>query len=207
MNRRFLIPAFLLAMIVAATGIVIWTYDGPASAPQSLSSSQAKLAWQLRSQANTLIQGRKFLEAERVLSRLLKLEPDNVSAQRLLAVCCYENGQYDRAADLFRFFLIRNGGDAAARNNLGMTLIRMRNIEAGITELLRALRRDGKTPYFEYNISRAYRELGRMDKAEEYYLRAVENSKGNSSLPPDVICIPRNNWVAPVQSEVTDEQD
>ena len=74
MNRRFLIPAFLLAMIVAATGIVIWTYDGPASAPQSLSSSQAKLAWQLRSQANTLIQGRKFLEAERVLSRLLKLE-------------------------------------------------------------------------------------------------------------------------------------
>lgn len=104
MNRRFLIPAFLLAMIVAATGIVIWTYDGPASAPQSLSSSQAKLAWQLRSQANTLIQGRKFLEAERVLSRLLKLEPDNVSAQRLLAVCCYENGQYDRAADLFRFF-------------------------------------------------------------------------------------------------------
>lgn len=88
-----------------------------------------------------------------------------------------------------------------------MTLIRMRNIEAGITELLRALRKDGKTPYFEYNISRAYRELGRMDKAEEYYLRAVENSKGNSSLPPDVICIPRNNWVAPVQSEVTDEQD
>ena len=207
MNRRLLIPAFLLAMIVAATGIVIWTYDGPASAPQGLSSAQAKLAWQLRSQANTLIQGRKFLEAERVLTRLLKLEPDNISAQRLLAVCCYENGQYERAADLFRVFLIRNGEDAAARNNLGMTLIRMRNIEAGITELLRARGKDGKTPYFEYNISRAYRELGRMDKAEEYYLRAVENSRSNSALPPDVICIPRNNWVAPVQNEVTDEQD
>lgn len=207
MNRRFLIPALLLAAIVAATGIVIWTYNGPAAVPQSFSSAQTKLAWQLRSQANTLIQGRKFLEAERVLTRLLKLEPDNVSARRLLAVCCYENGQYERAADLFRVFLIRNGEDVAARNNLGMTLIRMRSIEAGITELLRALRKDGKAPYFEYNISRAYRELGRMDKAEEYYIRAVEHSKVNSSLPPDVICIPRNNWVTPVQSEVTDEQD
>ena len=74
----------VLVAIAAATGIVIITYDGPENDnADPLRASRARSAWQLFSQARTLIATGHYQEAERILARQLRLYPESVMAQRL----------------------------------------------------------------------------------------------------------------------------
>ncbi len=209
MNKyRFIIMATALVMTVASTGIVIGTYEGPPPQPQTKLTEQAKIVWELYNQAEILLQDQQYQEAERLLARLLKIDPDNNQAQRLLAVCYYHNRRYQQAADMFRLFLIRNPEDVTARNNLGMALLQLHNIEAGIIELLRALHHGGEVAYLEYNLSYAFRELDDLNRAQDFYRRAILHDDDDAPYRQlDLISTPRENWIPPNQDRNAHEQD
>ena len=190
MKRPLVIMICVLVAIVAATGIVIITYDGPETDNvDPLRASRARSAWQLFSQAKTLIATGHYQEAERILARQLRLYPESVMALRLHGRAKYELGEYAEAADIFRLLIARDPQDAISRNNLGQCLIRMQWIEAGIKELLHAREIAPGTPFIDENLMQAYLVLGDVKKASQYRFSA-EKIRSNAQLrlePMDAI--------------------
>lgn len=211
MKRPLIIMICVLVAIAAATGIVIITYDGPENDnADPLRASRARSAWQLFSQARTLIATGHYQEAERILARQLRLYPESVMAQRLHGRAKYELGEYAEAADIFRQLIARDPQDAVSRNNLGQCLIRMQWIEAGIKELLHARELAPGTPFIDENLMQAYLALGDVKNASRYRFSA-ETIRSNAQLrvePADAIRFSELPEAADEpESEFEDEQN
>lgn len=211
MKRPLIIMICVLVAIAAATGIVIITYDGPENDnADPLRASRTRSAWQLFSQARTLIATGHYQEAERILARQLRLYPESVMAQRLHGRAKYELGEYAEAADIFRQLIARDPQDAVSRNNLGQCLIRMQWIEAGIKELLHARELAPGTPFIDENLMQAYLALGDVKNASRYRFSA-ETIRSNAQLrvePADAIRFSELPEAADEpESEFEDEQN
>ena len=180
----------ILVAIAAATGAVIITYDSPGRENEEyLRLSRARTVWHLLNQANNLTNSNRWVEAERVLNRLLRLEPENLSARRMYARVKYEVGDYAEAAQLYRLLIAGSPQDAVLRNNLGQALIRMRWIEAGLKELLNARSLSPGALYIEENLAAAYRMLGDEESAAQYNVSAsvTRMEEPLRVEPPDAI--------------------
>ncbi len=180
-----------LTMTVAATGIVIITYDVPDDVNSArLRQSRLQTAWHLQTQAKTLMNAGRFREAERLLARSLRTEPDNNTAKRLYARTLYELGNYSAAADIFRQQLARNPQDAVSCNNLGMCLVRMQWFEAGIKELLRARELETEALFIEENLADSYAVLGDVKNEKKHRINAeyIRNTQKLTIAPADAIC-------------------
>jgi len=191
--KLFLMGSVLLG-IVLLTAILIHGYDRPGPVDRQRTKIQyPQILRQLLKQSAHLSAQKRYPEAERSLKRVLSFDHDNLIAQKMLGNVYLMSNRYYDAANMFRAILARNPKDPAARNNLGLAMIRMQWYEAGIRELLTARAIDPNQPGIDLNLSRAYEELGDAGKAA-YYRKLSEKSAEKLHHPTE------KPKTAPVQS-------
>ena len=133
-NRgRFFVLLGLLIVVAGATGAVIFTHPNEASIPITPPGMQIFFHWKNR--IASLVREGRFAEAEQLALRMRHVFPYQHFPDYLLGRICYETGRYDEAAAIFRMLLLRSPGDAIARNNLGMTLLRLQRYEQSLREV------------------------------------------------------------------------
>ena len=188
-----------LTATAAATVAVISSYDAPP--PRQVNgdlTARPRMIWQLRTRANSLIESKNFPAALLMLNRLVRLEPENASVQRLQVRTLHETGRNDDAILTCRELLAGNPDDAVTRNNLGMLLVENGSYEAGIKELHKAHTLAPENEFIDYNLSRAYQALGDLPEARISFARAERHRRKPLTVaPPDLIAVPRAEWRAP----------
>ena len=96
----------------------------------------------------------RFAEAEPLVLRMRRTFPQEPFPDRVLGRIYYETGRFAEAAALFQVLLLRSPSDAVARNNLGMTLLRLMRYEQSLRELRTAARLKPGEGYVRYNLER-----------------------------------------------------
>ncbi len=189
MNSRFLILLGVLLLVAAATVLVISTYSAPVPEVRQ-PPPPPRLLWQLRNQVGNLMEARNFPEAQIVLARLLRLDPESSANRRLMTRLLYENHHHAEAVSLCRELLAQNPGDAVIRNNLGMLLVANRSFEAGIKELEKALEYSGdNSPFVSNNLAYSYLLLGDERKAAEAYRAGRVQAQKLALAPHELVTI------------------
>ena len=124
------------------------------------------------SQLATLFQAGRFVEIESRARILLERFPDSGIAWKMLGACLLVQGKdalpaLQKAAELLP-------DDAEARNNLGLALKNLGQIESAVTSFRRAV--EIKSDYAEAhcNLGAALRELGQLESAVASFRRALE---------------------------------
>ena len=174
-SKLFIMAGSLLG-VVLLTAAVIYSYGGQNAASRRsarLPAPSPQIIRQLLSQSTRLFEEMRYQDTERSLKRILNLDRDNITAQRMLGNVYYMAGRYYDASNVFRAILARYPKDPVARNNLGQSMVRMQWYEAGIRELLAARAIDANLPGIDLNLSMAYKELG-DDGTAAYYLSLAE---------------------------------
>ena len=173
-SKLFIMAGSLLGVVLLTAAVI---YNGGQNAASrrsaGLPAPSPHIIRQLLSQSTRLFEEKRYPEAERSLKRILNLDRDNITAQRMLGNVYYMAGRYYDASNVFRAILARYPKDPVARNNLGQSMVRMQWYEAGIRELLAARAIDANLPGIDLNLSMAYKELG-DDGTAAYYLSLAE---------------------------------
>lgn len=183
MNRertKFLLMGGLLLTVALLTAVAIHSYDRPGITGKRQAKTpppSLQLIRQRLEQSAQLVAEKRYPEAERSLRRVLNLDRDNLPALRMLGSVYFLTERYYDASNIFRAILARRPKDPTARNNLGLSMIRMQWYEAGIRELLTARAIDPGQPEINLNLSQVYEELGDTEKAAYYRALAERNSK------------------------------
>ena len=150
-NRgRFLVLLGILIAVAGATGAVIFTHPTGASVSAAPVGMQIFFHWSNR--ITSLMREEHFVEAEQLALRMRHVFPNQPLPERVLGRIYYETGRYDEAAAIFQVLLLRSPGDAVARNNLGMTLLRLQRYEQSLRELQTAARILPEDGYVRYNL-------------------------------------------------------
>ena len=150
-NRgRFFVLLGILIAVAGATGAVILTHPSSASITAAPAGMQIFFHWKNR--ITVLIREGRFAEAEQLALRMRHTFPNQPLPERLLGRIYYETGRYDEAAAIFQVLLLRSPGDAVARNNLGMTLLRLQRYEQSLRELRIAAGMLPNEGYVRYNL-------------------------------------------------------
>jgi len=159
-NRgRFLVLLGILLAVAGATGAVIFTHPVGANVPATPPGMQIFRHWKYR--VTALMREGRFVEAEQLALRIRHAFPGQAFSDRLLGRIYYETGRFDEAAAIFRVLLLRSGGaDAVARNNLGMTLLRLQRYEQSLRELRIAAAMMPNESYVRYNLEEVAKLAG-----------------------------------------------
>jgi tetratricopeptide (TPR) repeat protein len=88
----------------------------------------------------------------------------------------YDDGEYDRAADLYRRSLALNPNFSAGWNNLGITLMAQSNYVDAVEAFRRAAQLEPTDPRPYENAGLAYLELGWSEEALRFYTQALERN-------------------------------
>lgn len=88
----------------------------------------------------------------------------------------HDDGEYDRAADLYRRSLTLNPNFSAGWNNLGITLMAQSNYVDAVEAFRRAAQIEPTDPRPYENAGLAYLELGWSEEALRYFNQALERN-------------------------------
>ena len=119
----------------------------------------------------------RFTEAEEALRRALQLDPRHKSALQNTAELLRKQEQYEAAVAAYQTVLERDRGYALAYAGMGDALFNLQRYEDALASLTQALVLQPRLPMagaMEVLMGRAARELGRLDAAEEHFLRAMQ---------------------------------
>lgn len=123
-GKRFAKLCIVLLFIVA-TGAILWktnilhfTSISREISP-SIQSSQVKTIGELRKEANSLQEHRKWSEAAQVLSRLTSLAPGDLELRRSYGVCLIRGGDQQRGITELEQVLRKGRSDAGIWHMLG----------------------------------------------------------------------------------------
>lgn len=132
--------------------------------PQSSRRPLSRVAARLLARARTEWEQRQFEAAERSLTSVLALAPDDVDATRMLGMVAQRRGNQAQAVDCFRKVLGAWPEDADLRIWLGIALYEHGEIAAAVAELREACRLAPASPSAWFNLGEA---LGREAYTEE----------------------------------------
>ena len=119
----------------------------------------------------------RFTEAEESLRRALQLDSRHKSALQNIAELLRKQGQYEAAVAAYQNVLERDRRYALAYAGMGDALFNLRRYEEALASVMQALVLQPRLPMagaLEVLMGRAARELGRLDAAEEHFLRAMQ---------------------------------
>ena len=91
------------------------------------------------------MQQEKYLKAEELFERALRLNRDNVEAHASMGMLCHHLGRYDRAVKEFREALKSSSEAPGLRKSLASAYFRLGQFASALREIKRALTTD---PYF-----------------------------------------------------------
>ena len=184
--KGVLVMAPLLLLTTLCTVVVILLYSKYYEDERSV-GADSRMVRQWRELAMRLYRSHDYRDAELMLNRVVKAEPEDFFASRALGRIYMETGRYALADKLYRELLVVRPHDAVSRNNLGVALIRCNKIEAGIRELKIASRIMPYAPYITGNLAEAYQRLGDAQQAEYYLNRTRAVMKNETLLRPTPI--------------------
>ena len=125
-----------------------------------------------------LLQMQRFDEAGASLSRALELNPRNRTARQNLAELRRMQGRYEESVEWYRKVLAKDPLNSAAHTNLGFALFEWKRYQEAVESMDRALELAPESPKvldLYLLTGRALHALGRLDEAEQRFLRAVGN--------------------------------
>lgn len=111
----------------------------------------------------------------RILSRLLKKQPDDLATRARLAEVLEGRGEWDNAAEQYEI-MIEHALPAERLplyKNLGFLYTKAEQPEKAVSAYLSAANLDQKDPNLHYNLSALYERLGRQKEADFYLDNAV----------------------------------
>ena len=126
----------------------------------------------------------RFADAGEALRRALELDPRHKSALQNTAELLRKQEQYEAAVAAYRTVLERDRRYALAYAGMGDALFNLQRYEEALASLTQALVLQPRLPMagaMEVLMGRAARELGRLDAAEEHFLRAMELDPGDAT--------------------------
>ena len=119
----------------------------------------------------------RFTEAEKSLRRALELDPRHKSALQNTAELLRKQEQYEAAVEAYQTVLERDRRYALAYAGMGDALFNLQRYEEALASLTQALVLQPGLPMagaMEVLMGRSAREMGRLDAAEEHFLRAMQ---------------------------------
>jgi Tfp pilus assembly protein PilF len=148
-----------------------------------LGCAQDRAALKKRAEARqsmgfSLIQDGQLEAGLNELIQAAKLDPENAEIQNAIALAYRDLGNTDEAIRHFRNALTLRPDYPDAENNLGTVYLIRREYENAIQHFEKASHSlSYRTPYMAYtNLGYAYHQMGRFQKAIEYYQKAVERN-------------------------------
>ena len=197
--KGVLVMAPLLLLTTLCTVVVILLYSKYYE-DERIVAADSRMVRQWRELAMRLYRSHDYRDAELMLNRIVKAEPEDFFARRALGKIYMETGRYAVADELYRELLVARPEDAVSRNNLGVALIRCNKIEAGIRELKIASRITPYAPYITGNLAEAYQRLGDAGQAD-YYLNRTRATMKNETLlrPTPIDAVAPENLSVPVE--------
>ena len=111
----------------------------------------------------------------RVLSQLLKKQPDDLVARARLAEVLEGRGEWDKAAQQYEIMIEHTPPTERLPlyKNLGFLYTKAEQPEKAVSAYLSAANLDQKDPNLHYNLSALYERLGRQKEADFYLDNAV----------------------------------
>jgi tetratricopeptide (TPR) repeat protein len=113
------------------------------------------------------------LTAERLLYFSLRLQPASAELRELYGQVFYARGDFAAATDQFQLAVESNPDFAAARNNLGVSLLRIGLANQALPHLEAAAALDPTSALALVNLGNAYQATGQNSRAASAYQRAV----------------------------------
>ena len=142
--------------------------EGAREAPSQQTSVDAELR-----KAGEFTRQRRWLEAEAIFRRVLKLQPSRADSWDGLGVVASESGRRDEAERLFRKALEFDGNNAAYHDHLAITLRALKRLPEAIQEFELALKLDPRRAMTLSNYGNTLTEAGELDRGAEMLGRAV----------------------------------
>ena len=115
----------------------------------------------------------RLAEAENVYQQILKGNPNQPVALRLLGTVAHQLGNNSLAVDLITKAVAINPSDAEAYNNLGFSLYSLGKLEEAVASYNEALAVEPNLADALNNLGNALMALGRLDEAVTRYRQAV----------------------------------
>jgi Tfp pilus assembly protein PilF len=120
----------------------------------------------------------RLAEAENVYQQILKVDPNQPVALRLLGTVAVQLGKNDIAVDLITRAVAINPGDAEAYNNLGFALYSLGKLEEAVSSYNEALAVEPNLADALNNLGNVLLALARLDEAETRYRQALAVDPG-----------------------------
>jgi tetratricopeptide (TPR) repeat protein len=114
-------------------------------------------------------------EAAAALAGALQLKPDQIELREMLALACFQSGDWAEAARQFSQVVASRPDSPEAHNNLGSALVQLGRPAEAVPHFQEALRRQPGFLDARANLAVAYARLGRLSEAQaecELVLRA-----------------------------------
>jgi Flp pilus assembly protein TadD len=141
--------------------------------------------------ARDLIAHHRITEARGYLERALAGRED-AGVLELLGVCCEQEGELEKASEYWRRAVVFDSKNAAALLDLGRLAISARRLDEAVSLLERAAELSPGSIDPVYNLSRAYRLKGELNRAKHFenladHLRQSEPPRGGMSEVPEML--------------------
>jgi predicted TPR repeat methyltransferase len=134
----------------------------------------------LREFVAALIENGELPEAERLCRQTLALDPTNVDSIVSLGHLQQVMKLPDEAEKTYRAALQRDPNNVRATNNIGTVLMMREQPEVALEWFLKAVRLDNSFVEAFFNAGIAYKDIGDLDSAENYFNAAIAR---NNDLP------------------------
>lgn len=104
-----------------------------------------------------------------VLKQVVKVDSDNLEAQRFLAHYYMDSGRYEEAAKALRQVVRMRPNDSAAQTMLGDAYWHCGCYDKAMMAYKQAMKQQVDNPYIHYQVGQAYLRMGDKDSAREEY--------------------------------------
>lgn len=122
--------------------------------------------------------GGDLKQAEALYKKVLKKQPNNIDALRMLGGICYQLGDYDNAIRYIKKEIEIRPSNADAHNNLGLVLQARGLLSEAIEYFRKAITLKPHFPEAYYNLGFAYQNTGKTEEAIMHYRKAIEIEPG-----------------------------
>lgn len=121
------------------------------------------------------LEDKQLDKAENEFQTVVELEPKNASGQYQLGRCAFNRKNYSRALKFYNKALsLKKGKYPRALNSIGLTYVRMGQVEKGIEYYKKAIKINHKYHTAWYNLALSLEKVGDDIKAEQAFLTAIQ---------------------------------